>query len=90
LLDSARFGLNPDAATQYLLNNREARSTKVLERPRYGPIPIEKQIVVIYAAVKGYLDQIPVVLITHYEQELLKSIDPGILSACYRTTKKHH
>nr|QIA60889.1 ATP synthase F1 subunit alpha [Plicanthus hirtellus] len=76
----AQFGSDLDAATQYLLN-RGARLTEILKQPQYSPIPIEKQIVVIYAAVKGYLDQIPVVLITQYEQELLKSIDPGILSA---------
>nr|YP_010881100.1 ATP synthase F0 subunit 1 [Moerckia flotoviana]WIA66602.1 ATP synthase F0 subunit 1 [Moerckia flotoviana] len=76
----AQFGSDLDAATQYSLN-RGARLTEILKQPQYSPIPIEKQIVVIYAAVKGYLDQIPVVLITHYEQELLKSIDPGILSA---------
>nr|WIA67094.1 ATP synthase F1 subunit alpha [Pellia epiphylla]WIA67135.1 ATP synthase F1 subunit alpha [Pellia epiphylla]WIA67176.1 ATP synthase F1 subunit alpha [Pellia epiphylla] len=76
----AQFGSDLDAATQYL-SNRGARLTEILKQPQYSPIPIEKQIVVIYAAVKGYLDQIPVVLITHYEQELLKSIDPGILSA---------
>ena len=76
----AQFGSDLDAATQYLLN-RGARLTEILKQPQYSPIPIEKQIVVIYAAVKGYLDQIPVVLITHYEQELLKSIDPGLLSA---------
>jgi F-type H+-transporting ATPase subunit alpha len=76
----AQFGSDLDAATQYLLN-RGARLTEILKQPQYSPIPIEKQIVVIYAAVRGYLDQIPVVLITHYEQELLKSIDPGILSA---------
>jgi len=49
----------------------------MLKQPQYSPIPIEKQIVVIYAAIEAYLDQIPVVLITHDEQELLKSIDPG-------------
>nr|QIA59934.1 ATP synthase F1 subunit alpha [Fossombronia cristula] len=76
----AQFGSDLDAATQYS-SNRGARLTEILKQPQYSPIPIEKQIVVIYAAVKGYLDQIPVVLITHYEQELLKSIDPGILSA---------
>nr|YP_009132651.1 ATP synthase F1 subunit alpha [Aneura pinguis]YP_010880880.1 ATP synthase F1 subunit alpha [Aneura maxima]AKA63292.1 ATP synthase F1 subunit alpha [Aneura pinguis]AKU36866.1 ATP synthase F1 subunit alpha [Aneura pinguis]QIA60920.1 ATP synthase F1 subunit alpha [Aneura pinguis]WHW96064.1 ATP synthase F1 subunit alpha [Aneura maxima]WHW96106.1 ATP synthase F1 subunit alpha [Aneura maxima] len=76
----AQFGSDLDAATQYLLN-RGARLTEILKQPQYSPIPIEKQIVVIYAAVKGYLDQIPVVPITHYEQELLESIDPGILSA---------
>jgi len=52
----------------------------VLKQPQYNPIPIEKQIVVIYAAVKGYLDQIPISSINKYEQELLKSIDPNLLS----------
>lgn len=75
----AQFGSDLDAATQYLLN-RGARLTEVLKQPQYSPIPIEKQIVVIYAAVKGYLDQIPISSISQYEQELLKSIDPSILS----------
>jgi F-type H+-transporting ATPase subunit alpha len=76
----AQFGSDLDAATQYLLN-RGARLTEVLKQPQYSPIPIEKQIVVIYAAVKGYLDQIPISSINQYEHELLKSIDPNILSA---------
>ena len=75
----AQFGSDLDAATQYLLN-RGARLTEVLKQPQYTPLPIEKQIVVIYAAVKGYLDQIPISSISQYEQELLKSIDPNILS----------
>jgi F-type H+-transporting ATPase subunit alpha len=76
----AQFGLDLDAATQYLLNHG-ARLTKVLKQPQYNPIPIEKQIVVIYAAVKGYLDQIPISSIDQYEHELLKSMDPSIFSA---------
>jgi F-type H+-transporting ATPase subunit alpha len=76
----AQFGSDLDAATQYLLN-RGARLTEVLKQPQYDPIPIEKQIVVIYSAVKGYLDQIPISSITKYEQELLKAIDPTILSS---------
>nr|WRW54000.1 ATP synthase subunit 1 [Pohlia nutans] len=76
----AQFGSDLDAATQYLLN-RGARLTEVLKQPQYSPIPIEKQIVVIYAAVKGYLDQIPISSINKYEHELLKSIDSDILSA---------
>jgi F-type H+-transporting ATPase subunit alpha len=76
----AQFGSDLDAATQYLLN-RGARLTEVLKQPQYSPIPIEKQIVVIYAAVKGYLDQIPISSIDQYEHELLKSMDPNILSA---------
>lgn len=76
----AQFGSDLDAATQYLLN-RGARLTEVLKQAQYSPIPIEKQIVVIYAAVKGYLDQIPISGINKYEHELLKSIDSDILSA---------
>eukprot|EP00270_Netrium_digitus_P014768 TRINITY_DN5096_c0_g5_i1.p1 TRINITY_DN5096_c0_g5~~TRINITY_DN5096_c0_g5_i1.p1 ORF type:complete len:562 (-),score=-39.72 TRINITY_DN5096_c0_g5_i1:327-2012(-) len=75
----AQFGSDLDAATQYLLN-RGARLTEVLKQPQYSPIPIEQQIVVIYAAVKGYCDQIPISSINQYEQELLKSIDPSILT----------
>lgn len=75
----AQFGSDLDAATQYLLN-RGARLTEVLKQPQYTPLPIEKQIVIIYAAVKGYLDQIPISSISQYEEELLKSIDPNILS----------
>jgi F-type H+-transporting ATPase subunit alpha len=76
----AQFGSDLDAATQYLLN-RGARLTEVLKQPQYEPIPIEKQIVVIFAAVKGYLDQIPISSISKYEEELLKSIDPNVLSS---------
>ena len=75
----AQFGSDLDAATQYLLN-RGARLTEILKQPQYSPIPIEKQIVVIYAAVKGYLDQIPISSITQYEQELIQAIDPSLLS----------
>jgi F-type H+-transporting ATPase subunit alpha len=76
----AQFGSDLDAATQYLLN-RGARLTEVLKQPQYTPLPIEKQIVVIYAAVKGFLDQIPLSSIHQYEQDLLKAIDPSILAA---------
>jgi F-type H+-transporting ATPase subunit alpha len=76
----AQFGSDLDAATQYLLN-RGARLTEVLKQPQYSPISIERQIVVIYAAVKGYLDQIPISSISQYEQELLKAIDPNLLSS---------
>lgn len=76
----AQFGSDLDAATQYLLN-RGARLTEVLKQPQYNPIPIEKQIVVIFAAVRGFLDQVPISSIGQYEQELIKAIDPSILSA---------
>jgi F-type H+-transporting ATPase subunit alpha len=75
----AQFGLDLDVATQYLLN-REARLTEVPKQPQYSPIPIEKQIMVIYAAIKGYLNQILILSIDQYEHKLLKPMDPSILS----------
>jgi F-type H+-transporting ATPase subunit alpha len=76
----AQFGADLDAATQYLLN-RGARLTEVLKQPQYRPMAMEGQIVVLYAAVHGYLDGLPVAAIPGYEHALLHSIDPGILSS---------
>lgn len=74
----AQFGSDLDPATQYLLH-RGARLTEVLKQPQYSPLPIEKQIVVIFAAVRGYLDQIPIEKISEYERRLWEEMDPNIL-----------
>lgn len=76
----AQFGSDLDASTQYLLN-RGARLTEVLKQAQYSPLPIEKQIVVIFAAVKGYLDSIAISSIGEYEQQLLKAVPVELLSA---------
>ena len=55
----AQFGSDLDAATQRLLN-RGARLTELLKQPQYQPMPVEEQVVAIYAGVKGYLDRLPV------------------------------
>ena len=60
----AQFGSDLDAATQYLLN-RGARLTEILKQGQFQPMPIENQIVVLYAATKGYLDQMSVSSIFH-------------------------
>ncbi|KAL8520243.1 hypothetical protein ACS0TY_010970 [Phlomoides rotata] len=54
----AQFGSDLDAATQALLN-RGARLTEILKQPQYTPLPIEKQILVIYAMVNGFCDRMP-------------------------------
>ncbi|KAL8535301.1 hypothetical protein ACS0TY_011080 [Phlomoides rotata] len=54
----AQFGSDLDAATQALLNRR-ARLTEILKQPQYTPLPIEKQILVIYAMVNGFCDRMP-------------------------------
>nr|QGN73916.1 ATP synthase F1 subunit alpha [prasinophyte sp. MBIC10622] len=74
----AQFGSDLDASTQYLLN-RGARLTEVLKQGQYVPLPIEKQVVVIFAAVKGYFDKLKISDIGAYEEALLKQIDTAIL-----------
>jgi proton translocating ATP synthase F1 alpha subunit len=75
----AQFGSDLDAATQYLLN-RGARLTEVLKQGQYTPIPVERQVVVIFAATKGYLDKIQVSDILSYEASLLKAVDPSLFT----------
>ncbi len=69
----AQFGSDLDAATQRLLN-RGARLTELLKQPQYTPIPVEQQVVAIYAGVRGYLDAIDVRDITRFESELLDEV----------------
>ncbi|OAY65596.1 ATP synthase subunit alpha, mitochondrial [Ananas comosus] len=76
----AQFGSDLDAATQALLN-RGARLTEVPKQPQYSPLPIEKQIVVIYAAVKGFCDRMPLDRISEYERAIPSSIDPELLKS---------
>lgn len=76
----AQFGSDLDAATQYLLN-RGARLTEMLKQPQFSPMDIERQVVIVYAATKGYLDKMNVSDILAFEKALLKEIDPEILAS---------
>merc|ERR1739848_785255 len=53
----AQFGSDLDAATQFTLNRGE-RLTELLKQTQFTPMPIEQQVVVIYAGTKGYLDKV--------------------------------
>jgi proton translocating ATP synthase F1 alpha subunit len=76
----AQFGSDLDAATQYLLNRGE-RLTEMLKQGQYQPMPIERQVIIVYAATKGYLDKLNVSDISAYEQSLQQEIDPALLTA---------
>ena len=67
----AQFGSDLDAATQRLLN-RGARLTELLKQPQFSPIPVEEQVVSIYAGVKGFLDRLAIADIQRFEGELLR------------------
>ncbi len=69
----AQFGSDLDAATQRLLA-RGARLTELLKQGQYSPLPIDEQVVAIYAGVRGYLDSVAVEQIGRFEQELLSEI----------------
>jgi F-type H+-transporting ATPase subunit alpha len=69
----AQFASDLDAATQRLLA-RGARLTEVLKQPQYKPLPIEEQVIVIFAGVRGYLDKIEVTKVTQFEQQLLSEV----------------
>jgi F-type H+-transporting ATPase subunit alpha len=66
----AQFGSDLDKATQAKLN-RGARMVEVLKQPQYQPLPVEQQVAIIFAAGKGYLDDIAVESITKFEAEFL-------------------
>src|SRR5690606_22430919 len=59
----SQFASDLDAATQRLLA-RGSRLTELLKQPQYSPLPVEEQVVVIFAGVRGYLDRIPVGQVT--------------------------
>src|SRR5207302_6329766 len=70
----AQFGSDLDAATQAQLN-RGARLVEILKQPQYQPLPVERQVAIIYAGTNGYLDPIAVGDIRAYEDELYRFLD---------------
>lgn len=69
----AQFASDLDAATQNLLA-RGARLTELLKQPVNQPMPVEEEVVAIFAGVRGYLDKIPVKEIGAFESESLRSL----------------
>jgi F-type H+-transporting ATPase subunit alpha len=69
----AQFASDLDASTQKLLA-RGARLTELLKQPQYSPMPVEEQVVSIFAGVRGYLDGMEVGKIGRFEQSLLGEI----------------
>ena len=79
----AQFASDLDASTQQLLA-RGSRLTELLKQPQYKPLPIEEQVVAIFAGVRGYLDKFDVGRVGAFEAQLIseiKSREPGILEA---------
>ncbi|HEY5975517.1 MAG TPA: F0F1 ATP synthase subunit alpha [Geobacteraceae bacterium] len=70
----AQFGSDLDKATQMQLARGE-RLVEILKQPQYRPLPFEKQVVVIFAANNGFVDDFPVAALKRYEIELMTFIE---------------
>jgi F-type H+-transporting ATPase subunit alpha len=84
----AKFGSDLDATTQRLLN-RGARLTELLKQDQYAPVPVEEQVVLIYAGTRGFLDSVPTNAVRRYESELIEWLraQKGDLLTAIRTKK---
>jgi F-type H+/Na+-transporting ATPase subunit alpha len=70
----AQFGSDLDKATQAQLN-RGQRMVEILKQDQYSPLPVEKQVFIVFAATNGYLDPIPVPECRRYEKELYSFLE---------------
>jgi F-type H+-transporting ATPase subunit alpha len=76
----AQFGSDLDKATQQQLNRGE-KTVEILKQDQYVPMSVEAQIISIFAATRGYIDDIPTEHILKFEAELHKFVEtnhPGI------------
>ncbi len=70
----SQFGSDLDKTTQAKLT-RGSRTMEILKQEQYQPMPVEKQVVSIYVAVKGYIDDIPLEDVKRFEKEFLTFIN---------------
>ncbi|MDR3700052.1 MAG: F0F1 ATP synthase subunit alpha [Candidatus Sulfopaludibacter sp.] len=70
----AKFGSDLDKASMDQLN-RGNHLVEILKQGQYQPLPLEKQIVIIFAGTKGYLDDLPVEQCRKFEEELYRFVD---------------
>ena len=69
----AKFGSDLDPSTQRQLNRGE-RLVEILNQNQFSPVPVEEQIAIIYAAINGFLDPIPVEDIEEFEEEYVERL----------------
>jgi F-type H+-transporting ATPase subunit alpha len=70
----AQFGSDLDKASQAQLN-RGKHLVEILKQGQYQPLPVEKQIIIVFAGTQGYLDDLPVEQCRKFEEELYRFVD---------------
>src|SRR5215203_2413632 len=78
----AQFGSDLDKSTQAQLN-RGRRLVEILKQPQYQPLAVEKQVIIVYAATKGFIDSVAIEDVGRYEGDLYRFLEarhPGVLT----------
>jgi F-type H+/Na+-transporting ATPase subunit alpha len=70
----AQFASDLDKATRDQLTRGEKLS-EVIKQPQYQPVPVEKQVAILYVATKGLLDDVPTPRVKDFEQQLYRTLD---------------
>ncbi len=70
----AKFGSDLDAATQRTID-RGRRNQEILKQAQFSPVPVEKQIAIIFASTKGYCDTVPIDKMKQFEAEYLRELE---------------
>jgi F-type H+-transporting ATPase subunit alpha len=73
----AQFGSDLDAATQSQLT-RGSRLVEILKQKQYSPLPVEQQILIVFAATKGFLDDLPENQIAAFENDLFAYVENSV------------
>ncbi|MEO2168266.1 MAG: F0F1 ATP synthase subunit alpha, partial [bacterium] len=73
----AQFGSDLDAATQNQLT-RGSRLVEILKQKQYSPLPVEQQVLIVFAATKGFLDDLPENQIAAFENDLFAYVENSV------------
>ena len=70
----SKFGSDLDASTLAILN-KGAKNVQILKQPQYNPIPVEKQVAIIYCGTMGLLKEVPVSSVKDFEREFIEILE---------------
>jgi len=70
----SKFGSDLDAATKAVLD-KGARNVEILKQGENSPMPVEKQVAIIYAGTKGLLGNVPIKKVKEFEEEYLTVLE---------------
>ena len=88
LVTFAQFGTELDKASQAQLDRGE-RLTEILKQDQYVPLPVERQVLVIYAGTRGFLDEFEVGQLREYEIKLYEFVEKEHADLLKKIAKKH-